>query len=167
MAVVDLGVRQNRPFTLMELVGTGWPCQDVDMATRDLSRLAQRVRSHRLAQYPSRDAAATAAGVTRNTWKRVEEGHEVRESTYVKIERALGWVGGSSLVIAEGGEPFLAAEFPPHASAAPEVSEEEARKAAYEAARSAMPGAPIGEVDDFVEKFVKALRRVGQLRDDD
>jgi hypothetical protein len=30
-----------------------------------------------------------------------------------------------------------------------------------------MPGAPIGEVDDFVDKFVKALRRVGQLRDDD
>ncbi|GKQ39508.1 hypothetical protein [Streptomyces sp. A012304] len=137
------------------------------MATRDLDRLAKRVKAHRHEQYSSRDAAAAAAGVTRNTWKRVEEGLEVRELTYAKVDRALGWVTGSCVLIAEGGEPFLAAELFPDAPIAPEPSEEEVRKTAYEAARAAMPRTPIGEVDDFVDRFVKALRRVDQLRDGD
>ncbi|MFD5814345.1 hypothetical protein [Streptomyces sp. NPDC127038] len=136
------------------------------MATRDLGRLATRVKAHRHEQYPSRDAAAAAAGVTRNTWKRVEEGLEVRELTYAKVDKALGWVTGSCILIAEGGEPFLAATFPPHQPAPLVPSEDEARKAAYEAARGAMPKAPIGEVDDFVERFVKALRQTGQIGDD-
>jgi DNA-binding XRE family transcriptional regulator len=135
------------------------------MATRDLGRLATRVKAHRHEQYPSRDAAAAAAGVTRNTWKRVEEGLEVRELTYAKVDKALGWVTGSCILIADGGEPFLATEFPPHQPAAPELTEEEARKAAYEAARGAMPKVPIGEVDDFVDRFVKALRQTGQISD--
>jgi DNA-binding XRE family transcriptional regulator len=135
------------------------------MATRDLGRLATRVKAHRHEQYPSRDAAAAAAGVTRNTWKRVEEGLEVRELTYAKVDKALGWVTGSCILIADGGEPFLAAGFPPHQPAVPELTEEEARKAAYEAARGAMPKAPIGEVDDFVDRFVKALRQTGQISD--
>lgn len=150
----------------MELVGTGWPCEDVDMATRDLGRLATRVKAHRHEQYASRDEAATAAGVTRNTWKRVEEGLSVRELTYSKVDKALGWVTGSCIQIAEGGEPFLAAAFLPNAPEPPELSEEEARKAAYEAARAAMPRAPIGEVDDFVDRFVTGLRRTGQVRDE-
>lgn len=137
------------------------------MATRDLGRLAQRVTAHRHEQYASRDAAAAAAGVTRNTWKRVEEGLTVRELTYSKVDKALGWITGSCILIAEGGEPFLATEFPPHAPAVPEFSEEEARKTAYEAARAAMPRAPIGDVDDFVDRFVKGLRRTGQVRGDD
>ncbi|MFJ4926907.1 helix-turn-helix domain-containing protein [Streptomyces sp. NPDC088736] len=137
------------------------------MATRDLGRLATRVKAHRHEQYPSRDAAATAAGVTRNTWKRVEEGQEVRELTYAKVDKALGWVTGSCILIAEGGEPFLAAGFPAYSPAAtPELpSEDEARRAAYEAARGAMPKTPIGEVDDFVDRFVKALRQTGQVGD--
>jgi DNA-binding XRE family transcriptional regulator len=135
------------------------------MATRDLGRLATRVKAHRHEQYPSRDAAAAAAGVTRNTWKRVEEGLEVRELTYAKVDKALGWVTGSCILIADGGEPFLATEFPPYQPAVPELTEEEARKAAYEAARGAMPKVPIGEVDDFVDRFVKALRQTGQIGD--
>ena len=136
------------------------------MATRDLGRLAVRVKAHRHEQYASRDAAAAAAGVTRNAWKRVEEGQEVRELTYAKVDRALGWATGSCILIAEGGEPFLASREAPLAPASPDVSEDDARKAAYEAARAAMPRAPIGEVDDFVERFVEALRKTGQIRDD-
>jgi transcriptional regulator with XRE-family HTH domain len=124
------------------------------------------VKAHRHEQYSSRDEAAAAAGVTRNTWKRVEEGLSVRELTYSKIDKALGWVTGSCILIAEGGEPFLAAALPPYTPAAPELSEDEARKAAYEAARAAMPRAPIGEVDDFVNRFVEGLRRTGQVKGD-
>lgn len=91
----------------MELVGTGGHWDHVDMATRDLDRLAKHVKAHRLELYTSRDAAAAAAGMTKDTWQRVEEGRPVRESSYAKVDRALGWATGSCVSIAEGGEPVL------------------------------------------------------------
>lgn len=137
------------------------------MATRDLDRLAQRVKAHRLALYPSRTEAARAAGISKDTWKKVEDGLPVLDVKLARVDKALDWVTGSCILIAEGGDPFLAAEFLPHTPSAPELSEDEARKAAYEAARAAMPRAPIGEVDDFVDRFVKGLRRTGQVKGDD
>lgn len=114
--------------------------------------------------YPSRLAAAAAAGISKDTWQRVEMGDEVRESTYAKVDRALGWSAGSCLVIADGGEPVLADQAPgPAGGRGSGPSEDEARKAAYEAARAALPRAPIGDIDAFVDRFVKVLREVGEL----
>ncbi|MCM1943200.1 helix-turn-helix domain-containing protein [Streptomyces sp. G3] len=135
---------------------------------RDLERLAQSVKRHRLQQYPSRDAAADAAGITRNTWKRVETGDEVRESTYAKVDQALGWAVGSCLLIAEGGNPVLAADGAATESApAASISGEDARRAVFEAARTTLPDAPIGELDAFSDELVQILRRLGQVRDGD
>ncbi|MFD9425554.1 MULTISPECIES: helix-turn-helix domain-containing protein [unclassified Streptomyces] len=61
------------------------------MGTRDLARLASHVRTRRLELYRSRLAAAEAAGISKDTWRRVEEGMGVREVTYAKVDRALGW----------------------------------------------------------------------------
>ncbi|OXS35441.1 hypothetical protein [Streptomyces sp. XY006] len=137
------------------------------MATRDLGRLAKTVKAHRLQQYPSRDAAAEAAGITRNTWKRVEEGQEVRESTYGKVDKALGWAIGSCLAIAEGGEPALGAEGgdPTAAAPAPPLNADALRRAAFEAARATLPSAPIGDIDAFSDELVEVLRRAGQVAD--
>lgn len=146
----------------MELVGTGWPCEDVDMAT-DLDRLAKLVRAHRHERFPSRDAAADAAGISRNTWKKVEEGQPVRESTYVKIEKVLDWASGSWERVAAGHEPVLAAEGGGGSAATPApFDEEEARRAAWQAARLKLPNAPIGDIDAFAEEFVEILRRSRQ-----
>ncbi|MFJ8146626.1 helix-turn-helix domain-containing protein [Streptomyces sp. NPDC096048] len=137
---------------------------------RDLDRLAQRVKAHRMEQYPSRDAAAEAAGITRNTWKRVEEGQEVRESTYAKVDKALGWAIGSCLAIAEGGNPVLAADDIAATDTSPTVtlSEEEAQRAAFEAARAKLPAStPIGDINAFSAEFVEILRRLGQVREGD
>ena len=64
------------------------------MATRDPGRLAKHVKAHRMELFTSRKAAADSAGVSKDTWQRVEEGLEVRETTYVKIDKALGWASG-------------------------------------------------------------------------
>jgi hypothetical protein len=131
------------------------------MAIRDLDRLAKHVRAHRLQQYSSRDAAAAAAGVTRNTWKRVEEGLSVRESTYAKIDKALGWAVGSCDLIASGDEPVLA-DADPATAAAPRMTDEEVRRKAFDLAAVRFPTAPVGEVREFADELVRVLRATGE-----
>jgi hypothetical protein len=139
------------------------------MATRDLDHLGTTVKAHRLQRYPSRDAAASAAGMTKDTWQRVEEGRPVRESSYAKVDTALGWAVGSCILIAEGGAPVLAGTAPdPAAGTALErPTAKEVRDEAYKAAEAKMPGAPIGEVRAFVDELVEALRKVGAIADED
>ncbi|GGQ83357.1 helix-turn-helix domain-containing protein [Streptomyces flaveolus] len=134
-----------------------------------LDRLAQTVKRHRMQQYSSRDAAAEAAGITRNTWKRVEEGAEVRESTYAKIDKALGWAIGSCVAVKEGGSPVLAADdIAANESPAVRLTEEEAQQAAFEAARAKLPAStPIGDINAFSVEFVEILRRLGQIQERD
>lgn len=138
------------------------------MTTRDLGRLAKRVKAHRLELYPSRLAAAAAAGISKDTWKRVEEGKPILEVKYAQIDRALGWATESCVAISEGGEPILAAAGPPGATDAPSgrLSASELRRAAFEAARAKLPAAPIGEIDAFTEELVEALRKAGAVSDD-
>ncbi len=147
-------------------MGTGGHWHHVDMATRDLDRLAARVKAHRLQAYASRKAAADAAGITKDTWQRVEEGKAVREVSYVGVERALGWSVGSCLAVADGDEPVLVegvtAQAPPPAA---QLSADVVRKAAYAAARAKMPGAAIGDVDAFADELVDVLRRAGEVAD--
>ncbi|WP_318205321.1 hypothetical protein [Streptomyces sp. SCL15-4] len=136
------------------------------MATPDLDRLAKHVKAHRLAQYPSRDTAAATAGVTRNTWKRVEEGEPVRESTYAKVDKALGWAIGSCTAITEGGEPVLAGGTTTSSpDPAPRMTEKQARDMAWDTARATLPTAPVGELDTFVNELVENLRRAGIVTD--
>lgn len=136
------------------------------MAIRDPQRLGARVKAHRLQLYASRDAAASAAGISKDTWQRVEEGRPVRESTYVKVDKALGWAPGSCTLVGEGGEPVLAGESSPPRAGSSGLTAEAARAAAYAAARAAMPRAPIADVDEFVAEFVKALHEVGEVTND-
>ena len=135
------------------------------MATRDLDRLAQRVRAHRMELYPSRLAAARAAGISKDTWKRVETGQLVQEAKYVQIDRALGWATGSCVLVAEGGEPVLGDQANAGAPAAQltSFSAEDVRKAVFEAARSKLPMAPIGDLDDYADELVEVLRRIGAV----
>lgn len=137
------------------------------MATRDLERLAQHVKAHRMELFTSRKAAADAAGISKDTWQRVEEAAEVRESTYKKIDKALRWTGGSCIAISEGGEPVLvdgpggSAPAPPSGPIVADV----VRQAAFEAAMAKMPGAPIGDVQAFSDELVEVLRRAGVVKD--
>lgn len=139
------------------------------MTTLDLVRLAKRVKAHRLELYPSRVAAATAAGISKDTWRRVEEGKPVLDVKYAQIDRALGWVVGGCLLVAEGREPLLAGE--PEAAPAPpaasRLSADAVRRAAFEAAREKLPKVPIGDIDAFGHELVEILRKVGEIENGD
>lgn len=143
------------------------------MATpRDLARLGARVKAHRVQKYTAYKHAAAAGGITKDTWQRIEEGQPARPTSYLGVERALGWAVGSCMVIAEGGEPVLvdAADVTtPALTPTPtgRLSAEVVRKAAYEAIRSTMPSAPIGDADAFVNEMVDVLRRAGEVDDED
>jgi DNA-binding XRE family transcriptional regulator len=132
------------------------------MTTRDLDRLAKRVKAHRMELYPSRLAAAQAAGISKDTWHRVEEGDDVRESTYAKIDKALGWAAGSCLAIAEGGEPVFAGGATTQPSTeAVTLTEKQARDMAWDTAKATIPTAAVGDLDAFVNELVENLRRAG------
>lgn len=136
------------------------------MATRDLRRLAARVKAHRLELYPSRLAAAKVAGISKDTWQRVEEAEGVREATYAKVDRALRWATGSSIAVAEGGEPVLvdaAGEVAGVPAKKDPLDPEKVRRAAFDAARTTLPTASIGDLDAFTDELVEVLRRTGDV----
>ncbi|MGW4043043.1 hypothetical protein [Streptomyces sp. NPDC004721] len=135
------------------------------MTTRDLGRLGDHVKAHRVQLYSSRLKAAQAVGISKDTWQRVEDGLTVQEVTWAKVERALGWAAGSCAVVAEGGEPVLVdrADGTAAAGARRQLSEEAVRRAAFEAARAKLPSAPIGDIDAFSDELVEVLRRSGDL----
>lgn len=138
---------------------------------RDLDRLAKRVKAHRMELYPSRKAAADAAGISKDTWRRVEEGLEVWDTKLAAIDKALGWTVGSCIAIAEGYEPVLADDPDALASgvqaSSPPVTADALKRAAFEAARRKLPNAPIGDIDAFGDELVEVLRKTGQIQNAD
>ena len=71
---------------------------------RDLDRLATAVRTRRTELRLGIEPAAKLAGISKDTWKRVEAGLKVRDTTYAAIDRALQWALGGCVAILEGGE---------------------------------------------------------------
>ncbi|MER6488780.1 helix-turn-helix transcriptional regulator [Streptomyces virginiae] len=72
---------------------------------RDHNRLASQVRARRLELGLSRAALAEHAGISKGTCHRVEEGQPIRDTSYAKIDAALGWAPGSCAAIRDGGHP--------------------------------------------------------------
>jgi DNA-binding XRE family transcriptional regulator len=75
------------------------------MSTDALSLLAQAVKERRFTLGLARTRAAELAGISKETWKRVEDGDPVREMNYAKIDQALGWAVGSCVAVKAGGSP--------------------------------------------------------------
>lgn len=74
----------------------------------DLERLAHLVRQRRLELKLGIEPAARLAGMSKDTWKKVEAARgDVRATSYTGIERALQWAPSSCTRILEGGEPVI------------------------------------------------------------
>lgn len=71
---------------------------------RDLDRLATAVRTRRTELRLGIEPAAKLAGISKDTWKRVEAGLKVRDTTYTAIDRALQWAPGGCDAVREGGD---------------------------------------------------------------
>lgn len=143
------------------------------MATGDLARLANYVKTRRLERFASRKAAADAAGISKDTWARVEQGLDVRETSYAGVDRALGWATGSCLAISHGGEPVpvdyveseggAAVAVRPPSAWAGASAEEVVRKAIADGALIAAPGLQLGQMRELTERIVQTLREEGVL----
>ncbi|MGW7001309.1 helix-turn-helix domain-containing protein [Streptomyces sp. NPDC054933] len=133
------------------------------MATRDLNRLAERVKQRRLELSLGRLKAAQSVGMSKDTWLRVERGQPVREDAYPKIARALRWAVGSCIDILEGREPILVepSESEPgavFASVPPEGLGDEIRLAAQDAL-IAVTDLSAPEIRKVNQRLLEELRR--------
>ncbi|MFE4867634.1 hypothetical protein [Streptomyces sp. NPDC056682] len=77
------------------------------MADHDLARLATYVSKRRTELKLGVEPAAKLAGISKDTWKRVEAGQKVWDSKYAGVEEALSWAPGSCQDVMAGGEPLI------------------------------------------------------------
>lgn len=142
------------------------------MATRDLGRLGKAVKARRSKLFTARLKAATAAGVSKDTWKRVEDGMAVQPGTYAKMELALKWALGSCDAIAEGGDPlpveYVGSNGDVTMVSKPQVaSAGDVKTAVTISAFATMPDATVGSVQAQAERLVEELRKLGFQIDDE
>jgi hypothetical protein len=140
------------------------------MAYPDLQRLAALVKTRRLELGLARNATAEGFGMSKHTWKRVEDGEPIRELNYAKIEQALLWATGSCVRILRGGEPI---EVQHSRSSRAEFAEVPA-DVIEEKLRTSIQGAMVTGTDLSVESIrlatelaIKAMREHGLLSDVD
>lgn len=135
------------------------------MATPDLGRLAAHVHSRRLHLNLSLKRAGDLAGLSKDTWARVEHGEAVRHMTYDKIETALGWTGGSCRKILDGGEavPLDDSSAVEITHVPPETLEGEIRNAVQGAMIASTNTPTAAEIRAVNERVIDLLRNRGIL----
>jgi len=144
-------------------------CNHVDMDANDnesLQRLGKLMAQRRMELNLSKRATSEAAGISINTYQRVEDGSPVRDVTYAKIENALGWAAGSVQEILDGAtEPVLISPGPRHRVDVARVPEDALRGAvtsAFVAVSDTLTGAEIRELS---RRVIEDLKRQGIVDD--
>ncbi|MEV6854757.1 helix-turn-helix transcriptional regulator [Streptomyces microflavus] len=124
-----------------------------------LQRLATDVRERRLELRLGIAAAAEKAGMSKDTWRRVEEGSRVRDTSYAKIDSVLGWAPGSALSILDGAEAIRVEPLGVGDLAAARIPESELERA--------ITGAMVVVVDNMTAAEIRevARRAVEDLKD--
>jgi len=137
------------------------------MATPDLARLATLVQGRRLELRLGIEPAAKLAGMSKDTWKRVEAGRKVRDSSYTGIEKALHWAVGSCLRIVGGEDPIInepVDDTDGHIAKIPKSALERAVGDAVQSAALATKGSLTGdEILALNERVLLELRERGIL----
>lgn len=104
-------------------------------------------------------AAAEAASMSKDTFRRVETGMTIRDSTYTNIDAALRWNAGSCIAILDGGDPSPADSAKVTQIPANGIEQEDIRQAvssAIIATRGDLTGDEILAIND---KVLAELRR--------
>ncbi|MEU9606195.1 hypothetical protein [Streptomyces sp. NPDC048057] len=129
----------------------------------DRQRLARLVRERRLKLGWTKTRATEEADVTITTYRRVEQGLSVRDTTYGGIEAAFGWAPGACIAILDGATEAQEAgevEGGVRIAPAPDV-EGGVRTAVHNAFIATMPGEPAGKMSEMSEVVLAELRRLG------
>lgn len=138
------------------------------MATPDLERLADRVQLRRKQLRLGIEPAAKLAEMSKDTWKRVEAGLNVRATSYTGIETALRWSVGSCQRILDGDEAIINEPLEPGSdtriSEIPKTLLERAVGDAVTSAAIATKGSLTGdEIMELNERVLKELRERGVI----
>ncbi|WP_406418295.1 helix-turn-helix domain-containing protein [Streptomyces sp. NBC_01614] len=134
----------------------------------DLERLAARVKQRRTELRLGIEPAAKLAGISKDTWKRVEAGLTHRDTSYTGIETALQWAVGSCRRILDGEEPIINQPIEPgsdtHIAEIPKSTLERAVGDAVTSAAIATKGSLTGdEIVELNARVLKELRERGVI----
>ena len=114
------------------------------------------------------EPAAKLAGISKDTWKRVEAGLTHRDTSYTGIETALQWAVGSCQRIRDGEEPIINEPIDPgsdaHIAQIPKSDLERVVGDAVTSAAIATKGSLTGdEILALNERVLKELRERGVI----
>ncbi|MFJ9633753.1 helix-turn-helix domain-containing protein [Streptomyces sp. NPDC101175] len=127
-----------------------------------LQRLGELMAQRRMELNMSKRATSEAAGISINTYQRIEEGRPVRDVTYAKIENILGWVAGSVHEILDGATEAVCVERSAVRGVirakVPEADLEGAVTSAFVAVSDTLTGA---EIRDLSRRVLDELKRRG------
>jgi transcriptional regulator with XRE-family HTH domain len=131
----------------------------------DYQRLAEVVRDRRLELGMTIAAVAEAASMSKDTYKRVEAAQPIRETNYVKIDKALHLAIGSCIDVLGGAEIVATAlSGSEHQrrtlSVAPETAAKDAVVSAVIATNGSLTAA---EISDLSQRIVEELKDRGVL----
>ncbi|KOG63999.1 hypothetical protein ADK76_10850 [Streptomyces griseoflavus] len=142
--------------------------------TRDsaaLQRLADLIAERRIQLHMTKSDLARAAGVTINTYNKVESARPVRDTTYGKVEPVLGWAPGACRdVLAGAGEAPVSTQPSGEGalrSADPEAFQRDIEEAVQAAAITATDTLTTADVRKLKQHVVEELRRRGYLPEAD
>ncbi|MYR28652.1 MULTISPECIES: hypothetical protein [unclassified Streptomyces] len=134
-----------------------------------LKRLADRVKDRRLALNLARKRAAQMAGMSKDTWYRIEDASPVRDMSYAKIDEPLQWAPGSARSVLEGREPIPVT--PVEGAAPAQVAEvpsadldERAREAIQLGLLATSSPLTADEIRDLSDRVLQQLRERGIIR---
>lgn len=109
---------------------------------------------------------ARAAGITITTYGNIEAGRSVRDTTYGKVEPALGWATGTCLDVLHGEAPTIA-EVPPSGGGviSPVTDEDfpEAMGQIVQDAAIATTDLPAPEIRKLKQRVLEMLQQHGKL----
>ncbi|MEU4967847.1 hypothetical protein [Streptomyces smyrnaeus] len=134
-------------------------------AKEDRQRLAEQVKLRRTQLGKTKVDVARDADLNINTYNQVEAGQSVRDSTYGKIEPALGWAAGSCQEILRGGSPTLVEAGPSGAVFSP-VAQEDLQGAVERAVQDAVVATTdltASEIRKLKQRVLEELQRQGKL----
>lgn len=137
------------------------------MTTPDLERLATLVHQRRTELKLGVEPAAKAAGISKDTWKRVELGQKVWDRSFAGIEKALGWEPGTCRSVLDGRDLEPAK---PEATAGVEITQipkDDLKRLVGDAVQSAAiatKGSMTGdEILELNERVIQELRDRGVI----
>lgn len=139
-----------------------------DRTTHQLQLLAALVQQRRTTLRLGKDQAARECGVAPMTYRAVEEGRTVRDTTYAKIEGRFGFTAGScaailagadSIKLEDGSELFLGAQGRPALEELPD----ELKSAITRAASLTAPDLTLKQTQEMTDLVMEELRRRGIL----